>query len=89
VDTKYHLIEAIIHRGTAQAGHYWVYTFAHDLGWVKFDDSKVTAATFERVKLDGFGGTGKSSAYCLVYAAADFGEFSLSLFSLLFHFPDF
>jgi len=63
-----------VHSGSAHIGHYWAFAYCLDLGWVKYNDSVVSAARFEQIQEEAYGGESSTScAYCLVYARKDFG----------------
>lgn len=75
-NTKYVLHGVILHRGSAESGHY--FSFTRDLDknngkWTKYDDIEVTELTDEQFHgfADGTGKTESSSAYILFYVKKD------------------
>lgn len=66
--TPYHLHAVIIHDGSAQSGHYYVYILDHfQKKWRKYNDVRTTEATEEDVFKEGTGGFHNASAYWVVY----------------------
>ncbi|KJE95150.1 ubiquitin carboxyl-terminal hydrolase [Capsaspora owczarzaki ATCC 30864] len=73
--TMYRLHAVLVHRGQAMFGHYWAFIFdPTSQEWWKYNDSEVSRASFEEVERQSMGGdltNNTSSAYCLVYVAAN------------------
>lgn len=65
---KYHLVSILIHAGDSGRGHY--YSFSRNPTsntWNKFNDRVVTPESYDTVMQEAVGGSGNTSAYCLVY----------------------
>jgi ubiquitin carboxyl-terminal hydrolase 25/28 len=63
-----------MHKGMAQAGHYWSYVYDTDKNiWRKFDDTKVSQISEQEVLKKAFGGEVDefgmfvTNAYCIIY----------------------
>jgi ubiquitin C-terminal hydrolase len=64
---SYSLFSVLAHAGGATGGHYFSFLNT-SLGWVKFDDERVTHSNLDEVFDAGYGqGTRSTSAYMLVY----------------------
>ncbi len=73
-DVKYSLCGVIMHKGTANNGHYWSYCKNDKGEWFKYDDSDVMSTTFEEFKNEAWGqynsatsSYSTTSAYILFY----------------------
>ena len=62
----YHLHSVLIHEGSDNSGHYYVYIKWKD-GFYKFNDTTVSFQTIEEMQKDAFGENGSWSAFCLFY----------------------
>lgn len=70
---KYQLYAIFIHKGTAYAGHYYIYikSFESNL-WYLFDDAQVTEVNLVNVLRDAVGGgCSHANAYMLAYRRVD------------------
>lgn len=63
---EYTLHAVLVHAGDMNAGHYTAFIRPTLESWLKFDDDRVTAVT-QQEAVDANFGTGKESAYLLVY----------------------
>lgn len=70
----YFLYAVFIHKGSAHAGHYYIYIKSFENGlWYLFDDYLVREVNIADVLKDGYGGSGSDiSAYLLVYKKRTF-----------------
>lgn len=70
---KYQLYAIFIHKGTAYAGHYYIYIKSFETNlWYLFDDSQVTEVNLVNVLRDAVGGgLSHANAYMLAYRRAD------------------
>jgi len=68
-ENGYFLYAVFIHKGSAHAGHYYIYLKSFENGlWYLFDDYLVREVNIADVLKDGYGGSGSDiSAYLLVY----------------------
>eukprot|EP01027_Heterolobosea_sp_BB2_P019451 GEZU01027309.1.p1 GENE.GEZU01027309.1~~GEZU01027309.1.p1 ORF type:complete len:319 (+),score=109.42 GEZU01027309.1:405-1361(+) len=70
-DNVYSLFSVLVHSGSAAGGHYYAFIKTNpdsDLGWHKFDDTRVSIASPAQAIDGNFGGLGSyTSAYMLVY----------------------
>lgn len=73
--TSYSLHAVLVHRGSANAGHYYSFVRA-DFGdadtWYKCNDESVETVDWNTVAESSFGGAGKDSAYCFIYASPEY-----------------
>ena len=71
--TSYHVHAIIIHEGTAQSGHYYVFIYDNfNKKWKKFNDIRVTEVSEEEVFKEGNGGENSNkNAYWVVYINND------------------
>jgi ubiquitin C-terminal hydrolase len=69
VQNGYFLYAVFIHKGSAHAGHYYIYIKSFENGlWYLFDDYLVREVNIADVLKDGYGGSGSDiCAYLLVY----------------------
>lgn len=68
MQVPYHLHAVLVHEGQANAGHYWAYIYNQPRkSWLRYNDISVTAASWEELERDSFGGLKNASAYCLMY----------------------
>ena len=70
---KYNLYAIFIHKGTAYAGHYYIYIKSFETNlWYLFDDSQVTEVNLVNVMRDAIGGgMTPANAYMLAYRKAE------------------
>lgn len=71
----YHLHSILVHEGGAESGHY--YAYIHDSAqhiWRKYSDTMIKDVDFAEVMKNSIGGSGDSSAYCLIYIHTSFLE---------------
>jgi ubiquitin C-terminal hydrolase len=71
-DCLYELTCMVMHRGTAEAGHYWALRRDADRQWRRYDDESVSDTDIGRVLQEGRGTgvKGSPSAYILMYTLA-------------------
>ncbi|XP_038065306.1 ubiquitin carboxyl-terminal hydrolase 25-like isoform X2 [Patiria miniata] len=68
---EYQLHAVLVHEGQASAGHYWAYVLDHQRNvWLKFNDISVTEVAWGDLERESVGGSGNTSAYCLMYVDA-------------------
>ena len=74
---KYQLYAIFIHKGTAYAGHYYIYIKSFETNqWYLFDDSQVTEVNLVNVLRDSVGGNSTpANAYMLAYRRVDEKKF--------------
>ena len=64
---KYYLYAIIVHEGSAEFGHYYIFIKNLDkCKWFKFSDININEVTDAEVKQNSFGGKNES-AYYLIY----------------------
>ena len=70
---SYYLYAIFIHKGTAYAGHYYIYIKSFETNqWYLFDDSQVTEVNLVNVLRDSVGGgSSPANAYMLAYRKAE------------------
>ncbi|PXF40923.1 Ubiquitin carboxyl-terminal hydrolase 28 [Gracilariopsis chorda] len=69
---KYKLHAVLVHDGAPESGHYWVFirdwnSSEPTRNWMKLSDSMVSFLTDEEMYAFSAGGSGRASAYCLIY----------------------
>ncbi|XP_064157376.1 ubiquitin carboxyl-terminal hydrolase 25-like isoform X1 [Anguilla rostrata] len=70
MQVPYRLHAVLVHEGQACTGHYWAYIYsAQHRCWMRYNDIAVTAASWEELAQESYGGHRNASAYCLMYVS--------------------
>jgi len=68
----YKLHAVLIHSGSANFGHYYIYIFdRQQQQWFQYNDSSVSRASWEQVKSEAEGGEGSKTGFSFFYLNED------------------